>query len=243
MTYVQVETGPLTDRQVSRIRLFSRQGTRGESIRIRLSPKQLNGGGTTFLVTKRDCDKMTVAKAENKSVMIQLSLNWIKENQRKGFYQKLTDGHMKRSQQSGEGAFAAALGAELAPSIIEVGKDIFSSIFGSGQDPTTKDQKLEAIKVLSEPGVIDKVQDAKDPEELKKVIDQVAEFTIGSGQSGSGQSGAGWKDALLWAGAFLNPFGAITGPLLVNAKIAQKALGKGMKGKEEETSGSGLKFY
>ena len=271
MTYLQVETGPLTDRQVSRIRLFSRQGTRGESIRIRLSPKQLNGGGTMFLVTKRDHDKMTVAKAENKSVMIQLSLNWIKENQRKGFYQKLTDGHMKRSQQSGKGQegqegqegrgpLLAALGSQLLStgmSSVMSGlnadtpgrRKIYARIRqlqGSGTGGSAGAEAIKkGIELATDPNVRAVIgnKDLDDPQTKKDLMEKFQEAGLIQ-QKGEGQQGSGFFSDL-WEGfkfGITDPIGAIS---LVAGEIDRAISGKGTVkgGKKPEMGGSGLKFY
>ena len=136
----------------------------------------------------------------------------------------------------GEGAFASALATQAAPDIvsaaIEVGKDILGSIFGNGV--TQMEDKLldNALDVLKKPENRAKVKQAKNPSELKAIVDDIAKDT----KSGEGMNGDGinWKKALLWTAAFLNPAGFITGPALVNAKIAKKVIdkvkGKGMDG-------------
>ena len=239
MTYVQVETGPLTDRQVGRIRLFNRQGTRGEKLRLRLSPSQLNGAGSVFLVTQTNHDKMQIAKIAGKSVLIDLSINWLRENARKGWLQLLTDGRLKGSLQNGSGPLLSAAVGSVLPSAIEVGRDILSEIFGSGStEPFSRDQKHRALDLLMDSAIKSRIESAESLEELDNILADVEKIS----GDGNGQSGSGWKEALKWGALFLNPLGFITGPTAVTAKIVGKIAEKSRAGKGAQR-GNGLRFY
>ena len=188
-------------------------------IAIKLKHSQLDGPDE-LLITKNAKNKLLRNKANGKGGVLTLSKSAVGAN-KKG------------------GSILASLGAIFAPQLIqagsEVGSDIVGEIFGSGlAEKSTQAQKDKAVQVLSQPHILKKVKEAKTPQQLLKVIEKVEQV----GGCGDCQSGDGWKDALKWAGAFLNPIGFITGPAMINYRIAKKISDKKGKG----ISGSGIKF-
>jgi hypothetical protein len=219
-----------------------------------------------FLVTKRDYDKMIVAKAENKSVMIQLSLNWIKENQRKGFYQKLTDGHMKRSQQSGKGGgqegqegqegrgpLLAALGSQLLStgmSSVMSGLNAdtpgrrkiyarLNQLQGSGAGGG---EGVEAIKkgieLATDPNVRAVIgnADLDDPQTQKDLMEKFQEAGLIQSTTGEGQKGRGFFSDL-WEGIKFGFSDPIGGISLLVGEIDNAISGKGMRKEPDAPNG------
>lgn len=181
------------------------------SITMTLKHSQL-GGPDRLLVPGQTAKKVARHRKAGTGVRLTLSKTALKANRRGGGVMSLLQGPLL-------GLYG------------EVAKDAVKDIFGSGMSPNevleqakTKSsdaQREEAMRVLSIPANQAIIKRAKTPEEMARAINKIASKTMmGSG----GQSGEGWKDALLWAGAWLNPFGLFTGPALVNYKAAEKLI-------------------
>lgn len=188
-------------------------------VRIRLDNSQLKNGNFTIKVD--DVQKKAIQKAKRLGKGITLTIS----NEMIGGGPLLTTA-------------AATILPALIPSILKVGQGIIGDIFGSGVQAKKFDEKQanEAVKILSDPRVSKAIKSAKSENEVNSILTDIADGAKELEGAGCNcdVNGSGLLDALKWGAAFMNPFGAITGPVFAGIQAVKHLSGEGAPKKEKK---------